>query len=124
MSGIVIRLKDISTFCKVRRTDCYAATVGNRVWRDIENSTARAATRIEELEAERDRYKAMVMSHDLLKQSADLLAENGSLRDALRKAQEALVRLIDNVETGSYESTGQSIDEAHATLAEIEKVLK
>ena len=44
---------------------------------------------------------------------SSLEAENARL-------SEALERVIDNVETGSYESTGIAIDEARAALASID----
>jgi hypothetical protein len=59
----------------------------------FESQAARIAAlqaKVAELEKERDNYKTMVMSHDLIKQAADLQAERDSLRAKFERAKEAL----------------------------------
>jgi hypothetical protein len=51
---------------------------------------------------------------DLREQAADLIEKQAARIEAL---EAALRMLIDNVETGSYESTGQATDSARAALA-------
>jgi hypothetical protein len=48
----------------------------------------------ERLEKDRDKYKTMVMSHDLIKQSVDLHDENDSLRANLERAKVALNNIL------------------------------
>jgi len=73
-----------------------------------------------ELEKERDALRAMVMSHDLLKQSADLQAENASLEATMLWLREALVSIANYTTVAEdYIIIGHMKNIAHTARAKL-----